>query len=215
MIVQSQGEQPENPPSGGASAADVSKGRPYTKEEVVDRVRLNSSLVVEEALKFVVKMMDADDMRSTQINNKASTLLGASGLSVTVAFSFGATLLSRPDLFGLWERKALPVLFATSLFVGFSAGLYSLKALQVRNHKAIDSGDVLSRSVLDDADTENEADGLRVYRRYLLAHIWAVSSHNKKVLEDKATLLKRGQLAFTAFIFLIMVIGMMIAKSAL
>ena len=187
---------------------------PRDMPEMLDRLRLHSGVLVDELLKLALKASDSEDARAAQLNTKATSLFAANGLAVTIVFAFGSTLLGRLSLFSASERPLIAGAFLLSLLVGLSSGLFALVALLVRDdHAALDDAHLFDEPMLSSADTETEAEGLKVYRRYIIAHVWSIRRQNKRVLNYKTSYLRRGQIAFFMFMFLVLAIGAMFANA--
>ena len=119
--------------------------------ELMQRLRLNSTELISQIYEVALRVLDGDDKRGTSLDGKATSLLGAVGLSLTVAFTFGGTLVEHPERFsaiGPSTYKVMVVLYALSLLSGLLAGFYAIRSLRIRPHRAIDELDFLRADVL-------------------------------------------------------------------
>jgi hypothetical protein len=179
------------------------------KTEIVRRLQLNSKDLVDHIHTISLRLLDGDDKRGSALDSKATSLLGAVGLSLTVAFTFGGTLLEHPERFsgiGLLVYKAVVSIYAIALLSGIVAGYFALRALQIRAHRGIDEQDFLRSDVLYESETE-ETGGVTFYKRYLVAHYLNISHQNTVVYDDKAFRIQIGQRFFFLFLLVLLFIG--------
>src|SRR6266545_6559320 len=107
-----------------------------TKKELVeDRMCLRSAKLVDEVYDLAKRQMASEDRRETNLSAKAVSLLSVTGLSLTVAFTFGGVLLQRPAYLaalGPWRTPLVVVPYAFALLSGMAASWYALRSLKVR-----------------------------------------------------------------------------------
>ena len=203
-----------------AQLLGVSRPEPpdYLDEaEIRQRLRLNSKDLVDQVYGISLRILDGDDKRGSALDSKATSLLGAVGLSLTVAFTFGGTLLEHPERFsgiGIYVYKGVVGIYALALMSGLAAGYFALRTLQIRTHRSIDEQDFLKSDVLS-ASESDEAGGVTYYKRFLVAHYLNVSHENSVVYDDKAFRIQLGQKCFFAFLFGLLLIGGALVWSAL
>ena len=82
---------------------------PLTKYDLARILTINSSKLVEELWTLTQKQVDFEIARHGRLEAKATSLLTATGLSLTVAFTFGATLIKEAAKFEDWYK---PVVFS-------------------------------------------------------------------------------------------------------
>ncbi len=177
--------------------------------EIIRRLQLNSKDLVDHIHSISLRLLDGDDKRGSALDSKATSLLGAVGLSLTVAFTFGGTLLEHPERFsgiGFLGYKAIVSIYAIALISGLVAGYFALRALQIRAHRGIDEQDFLRSDVLNASETDDTG-GVTYYKRYLAAHYLNVSHQNSVVYDDKAFRIQIGQRFFFLFLLGLLFIG--------
>ena len=197
---------------------------PITPEELVERFQLRSSALVEELHAIVLRQLQAEDVRESRLDGKAQTLLGTSGLAVTVAFTFGGLLLEHTEYlkslgdlgFGRSPIYVVLFLYVLALILGLVSSFYAIGALYIRDHyRAVSERDILLPSELSAADElETDDDSRWRYRRYVTAHYWQIWQRHHAVHEGKARKIKRGQGFFLAFLASLLLIGFALAVCA-
>jgi hypothetical protein len=192
---------------------------PLDLDLVQERLDLKSGLLVEEVQKHVLAQFQAEEDRNKTLDTKATALLTVTGLSFTVAFSFGASVLIR-DADNL--RPLGPIgfylmigAFVLAMVLGIAAGVLAVVALRIQEFKGIDPNDVFRKQVLEQADTPNaEGSGLAIYRQYMTAHIWAVTQENAATAGPKATKILLGQALFAGFLLCVLAVALGVAVAA-
>lgn len=180
---------------------------PLTPEVLVERLALRHEKVADEVYAVVRRAIDADERRDASLNQKATALLSVTGLSLTLAFTFGGLLLQRAELasrLGGWLLPCVVVPYGFAILLGLFASGYALWALLVRGtYRDVDPQEVFG-PLLRQAD---EAGDPTTYKRHMIAHLWRVYDRNYSNHEKKAATVKRGQFAFFAFIVALLPIG--------
>lgn len=180
-----------------------------TGKELVDRMCLRSSTLVDEVYDLAKRQIASEDRRETNLSAKAVSLLSATGLSLTVAFTFGGVLLQRPEYLAALGSARVPLVvapYALALVAGMAASWFALRALLVRSdYRDVAEDDVFGKEL--DAADEKVDEGLPMYRRFLAVHLWLIFQETSKIHEHKATQIARGQKCFFAFLLLLLPIG--------
>lgn len=217
---------------------------PLSRDELVERMCLHSPGLVEDLYSGALRAIQAEDTRESRLDGKAQGLLVTSGLSLTVAFSFGGIILQHPEYLtalerhvGGWLPIAVVVVYAVALIGGLSASVYAVRSLFVSgkyrttsDHDALDHPELLaadeefSAEIKTNANAEprppvdykraNERAQLR-YRRYITPHYWQIWQHHRDIHEKKATLIGRGQHLFVVFLVSLLLIALTMGASAL
>lgn len=207
--------------------------------EIVDRLRLHSNGLVEDIHALVLRQLQAEDQREARLDAKAQGLLITSGLSLTVAFTFGGILLQHPEYLsplehiatlGKWPLYAIVACYGIALVVGLLASVFAVLALLVtEDYRATSERDVLDEGELGAADDEyivetSKENGERQFanakaqarfRRYVTAHFWQIWQQHGRLHERKATRIGRGQWLFLGFLSALIIIGIAIGYSAI
>ncbi|WP_147468404.1 hypothetical protein [Corallococcus interemptor] len=137
------------------SSAQTTGGQ-LDADELINRLRLNSPDLAEELYKISKEYLASETARENNLNAKATSLLTASGLSLTVAFTFGGMLIQHPEylssLWGLWPY-IVPIFYGVALLAGLSASAIAVWSLLIRgDYVGISEQDVFNPSVLIDSD---------------------------------------------------------------
>jgi hypothetical protein len=204
-----------------------------TDDEVRDRLAINSPELVAELLTLVQGQLAAETGRQTRIEGKATSLLTAAGLSLTVAFSFGGLLISKENRFTFPHFVIFA--FILALVLGLSSAICAVAALFVRGKYRAPEGTALfdpetlalaNATPKDEtpeipprvpspgattSDKDEREYGLMAYRKYLIPHFWDILRCHRLVHEEKAKIIKVGQGLFVGFLGVLMVIGVTMA----
>jgi hypothetical protein len=192
-----------------------------SREELRDRLCLNSSGLVEEIQTLALRQNQLEEARESRLDSKAGSLLGAAGLSLTVAFTFGGLLLQHPEYLkplGPWLARATLLAYVVALTVGLLASIWAIAALLVSDgYRTLSDNDVFNAEELqkiDEASGTNDDKAKRLYRRYLTIQHWSIFRAHFDEHERKATIIKRGQKCFFGFLITLLVIGGVMTYSA-
>jgi hypothetical protein len=191
------------------------------KKDLLKRLELASSGLVEEIHTLVLRQNTAEDQRETRLDAKAQGLMATAGLSLTVAFTFGGLLLQYPryiEPLGVWPARLVLALYALALLCGLLASIWAVRALFVRDgYRAVTDNDVFHKDTLESIDREafNDSDkAKRLYRRFITVQHWTVYRHHFDVHQRKAKLIKCGQWFFVGFLVSLILIGGALTYSA-
>ena len=196
------------------------KAKRLTKDDLLKRLRLNFGGLVEEIHALAIRQNQAEDQRESRLDAKAQGLLGTAGLSVTVAFTFGAMLLQHPEYIaplGNIVGWAVIVLYALALLFGLLASIWAVKALKISNrYKCLADDDVFNETELKRIEQEADDDTMAKtwYRRFITVQHWTFWRQHFEIHEDKARTIKNGQVFFTLFLATLLLIGSAMAASS-
>lgn len=230
------GTNAEQPLVKSGDAAATAPRKALTTDEIVRRLTGVPNRVAEQLFKVVEGQVASETARQQRIDAKATSLLAAVALSLTVAFTFGAILLK--DGWSLWPGWLhLLVLgaFALALVFGFTAAVFALKALLVTaypgmNEDAIFNEDILARAKEEAADIGQapdddaaklaaktaaaEATALAQYQMSMTMQLWAMVCGIRQNHARKTKALERGQQALIAFLVCVGVLFVLICVAA-
>ncbi len=198
------------------AASERRKGKeaapPLTEESLRARLAIDSPELVQELFTIAQGQVVTEAGRQSRLDAKANSLLTATGLSLTVAFTFGGLLITQAKAFYI---IGVTVAFAAAVTCGFVAAIHAVVGLRVTDrYRSVDEENVFDSEILRTADDPASAidglDGLEApakraygvmeYRKFLVPHLWAIILQHRQVHEDKARLIKRGQGFFIAFL---------------
>jgi hypothetical protein len=180
-----------------------------SEDQLIERLRLASLPLVDEIYALVKQQVATESARRDRLEAKASTLLGAAGLALTLASTVsGKLLVDNYDLFGPFGV----LLYLFGLLSGLIAAVLALLAVRVRgDNRAIDEDALFSRDELAAGETEEQKKSGNIrYKRFLAAHLWQITQGNSAVQDDKARKIRRGQDAFLAFLLTFGVMWMVV-----
>ncbi len=193
-----------------------------TEETLRERLALNSPELVDQLFLLVQNLIATETGRQTRLDAKATSLLTAAGLALTVTTGFVGATLARPDL--KWPAPVLGaacVLFAIGVILALLAAIWAVRALRVRDSYRTAHEDALFNPALlleanasapdesgpsqvddraDKEDAQRRVFGLMEYRKHLIPHYWSILCQHRAVHEGKARLIRDGQLLFLFFL---------------
>jgi len=194
----------------GAEAETAS----LSEDEIIARLRLNSSKLVKEIYEIALRRVQYESGRQQRLDAKATSLLTATGLSLTVAFTFGATLLSAGGQAAFHEfYNYVLLLFYSAISLGIVSAGFALGALLVRSgYATVRDTAVFNVALLQKAnqlanaegDDDAEDNALMVYQRGLIPHIWKIGTAHERQHETKALVIKIGQSVFGLFLLAVL-----------
>jgi hypothetical protein len=212
-----------------APSSPTTHAEHLTLSELRDRVNLHSPLLVKELHETTLRQIQSETGRQTRLDGKATSLLTATGLSLTVAFAFGGQILiAHADKLKAYGHRwwiAVVVTYSLAVLSGLFASFFATWALRVHGaHGTVSEDNVFNDDVLkaaDQADAEHSDDpvkaaaardvGLTNYRRYITIHLWHIVQVQHQIQEKKASIIRYGQLCFMAFLVsLVIICGFMV-----
>lgn len=177
--------------------------RPLSDLDLARRLRLGSIELVGELWAITQKQVDAEISRQTRLEGKATSLLTAIGLSLTVAFTFGSTLLTQTDAFKEYKIWVVAS-YSCALAAGLLTAVLATTALLLFGQRQVAEDMVFNEKILSASDVdgppEKEREGLMEYRKAAIIHLWGIRQRYDETYRQKSKLVKAGQIAFIAFL---------------
>lgn len=217
-------------PSITALEAKPDKLAPLAPQEIAERLTGLPSRVAEQVFKLVEAQVTAETGRQQRIDAKATALLTAIGLSITVAFGFGAVLVKNG-----WTGQHAHVFVCSVFVVVVLAGAWSaveaIRALKVTAYSGVHEDAIFSRAILDRVREEArdvgeypgddaakraaaESTALAQYQMSMTLQLWAIVVKLRQNHAKKTPLVKSGQIALIVFVGAFAVLlGIMVAAS--
>jgi hypothetical protein len=183
-------------------------------EEILRRLEVcatggGDSKVLDDVYDLAQKQLQSEEVHAGKLDARASSLFGAVGFSMTVAFSFGGWSLlenARKVPFG----STIAIAFVIALFIGLATSLFALQGLLLRyGHKSIDEKEVFHPDVL--APRRTQAD----FRIHIAVHFWRIWQSRSRRNEKRAVIIQRGQRLFFAFLLSILGLSTLTTWSAI
>lgn len=169
---------------------------PLKPEEIAEALRAASPTLAKELYELVQRQLNDWIGRQSRTDTKATGLLGAAGLAVTVAFAFGGQILLnggaklRPGLV-----TAAVGCFVVAIVFGFGVAALALSALFIRDsYMAVNERAIFDAELLNGGDTPAE------YQKSMAIHIWEIVQNHAAMHQQKVRLIRTGQGFFLAFI---------------
>lgn len=197
------------------AASAVPEPETLDPDEVRRRLSLNSPELVAAIFDMTQQRLKFEEGRHGHLNSKATALLTAAGLSLTVVSTIGAALGPYVKHLSSGARLAAIVCLCITVLPGFLAAIWAVRAMLVRADYSVPSMHaIFDKTILSEANAHDPSHsghddasarkyGLMEYQKFLTAHLWEVAASHSKVHEDKATKIRRGQWAFVIFLGLI------------
>jgi len=207
-MIQIVADDPEQAPD------DLEKD--LTAEEIRRRLRLVNPELAKDLLDVARAQVQSEVVRHGRLDTKATSIVTAGGISITVAFSVAGSLSAAVAGHG-W----LIAMFAAAGVAGLATVLLGVRALLVRGGYAeVSDQAVFKESTLELADSPKGVDDLKdrdgnpdrkeinafgaaIYKQYLTAHLWDVYVKDHKQIDAKAVMVKHAQVSFVIFLTLI------------
>lgn len=183
------------------------------EDEIRERLRLVNPELAKEVYEIAKAQVASEAARHTRLDSKATSLVSAAGLSLTLGMSI-VTLIAKGDVVAtpyLWVMLAVTGLF------GVAAVAFGVFALLVKGGFArVNDHNVFDKNVLRSADSPTGCDdlptlkekyefGAAVYRQHMTAHLWEVSVQEHHQLNRKAKQVRDGQILFALFLLALVV----------
>lgn len=161
--------------------------------------------VAQAALRGRPAAGDLRDRATGAVDAKATGLLQAVGLSLTVLAMMAPRLPENargPGLWGLW----------VVLLLGLSTALMAIWALRVRKgeYATVNERTLFSKELLADADShekDKQDEAVTMFYRTTTAHLWQIVQAQERIHNAKAEWIWRGQMAFGGFLLGVLLLG--------
>lgn len=182
--------------------APIHPGRlSLSQDEIAAALKGRHADLIAEIYDVVRRQAEQHFARQARLDAKANSLIAAVGLVLTVLFSFGGQVLLGsavvPKLGPVWASMAVGVM-AAATGCALKAAWNALGALRVRaGLGAIGDEAIFSASHLDRVEAVEEKDpgrGIARYRSALIVAMWPALQQQYAAHEEKAALIKSGQL---------------------
>jgi len=181
---------------------------PLDRSELARRLALGSPKLVEELWTVTQKQLEVEVARHGRLDAKATSLLTAAGLSLTVAFTFGSTLLKEAKSFDAWHIPII-LIFGVTIICGLMAAFNAVHGLALREQLGVNEEAIFDPEALKEADAEETAEagnGVMEYRKGRIIHFWTIRQRYWESYQHKAKIVKHGQYWFLAFLACLLVL---------
>lgn len=198
-------------PAAAPTGATFGTEPPMSEEEVDAAICINSPLLVAEVYEATRRNVENYGAKLARLDQKATSLLGAVGFSLTVAGTYGGQFVmghAKDMAPGRWH--VVVILFWLALFAGTGAGILAAAALFVGDHAEPSDRAIFNAKELREADAtepEDQARGLASYRRSVTLHLWLITKQRAGKMQKKAKALRAGQWFFLIFLVMLLVVS--------
>jgi len=186
-------------------------------EQLTKRLLLRSTRIAGEIHSLALRQIQSEEQRESRLDGKAQGLLVTAGLSLTAASTFGGIFLQHPEYMKLLDRLApyAVLAYGLALACGVAASACAVHALFVRDeYQTVDEQVVLDENALKKADEGTDEIACAAYLRYVTVHYWQIWQQHFGVHQEKASIIRRGQILLMFFLVMVMLVGFAIAYSA-
>jgi hypothetical protein len=173
-------------------------------------------LVLKEAERFV----DEQRGRQARLDAKATSLLGAIGLSLTVAFTYGGMIVhgssqgssSGGGVYYGNVHGAVWVAFGCAILAGLVTAGFALWSLKVSdNPQGVANANIFPELWIRQYDAGIDPEKRKTaYRQKLALHFWEIGERNRAVLDRKAGTIFWGQVAFGVFLVALLAVFLLL-----
>lgn len=191
-----------------------------SQDAIFERLQLAPPAMVKEISDMVVRQMAFETARQQRLDSKATSLLGAVGLTLTVVSTFGVQLLTTLAPAAEKHPKtaaALGVVAFLATLLGLGAALCAIWTLGVRSFAGVNEEAIFSVEAIQAAKAQGEGKdeqevGVAVYRRMMVEHLWPTVQRQEQHNATKARRVALGQVLFLVFLAFIPVMGLLTFK---
>lgn len=184
---------------------------------IFERMQLAPPLLVKEINDLVVRQIAHETSRQQRLDAKATSLLGAVGLSLTVVSTFGVQILTSlapaADKHP-WRAVGLGGVSLAATMLGLGAAVCAIRTLTVRSYAGVGGEAIFLLEAIEAAKAEGESKdeqevGLAVYRRMMVEHLWPVVQRQEEIHANKAWWVALGHVLFLFFLLCIPLMGLL------
>ncbi len=200
--------------------ADVADEEAPNADTIDERLKLWSPSLVDLLYETAKDRLAAEEKLHTLLIGKANALLGVTGLSLTVAFSFGGLLLNRAVV-----PRSVQVIYIVALVAGFIASACAIMAIRIRGSREVGAIDVFRSDMLTAADAadvpnppassgdavDSTGTGSTAYKRYLTSYFWRIYASNVSRHATSASWVFAGQMSYGVFLVTILLAALFVA----
>lgn len=196
-----------------AVEAPKDKHSRMTPGQLDEALTLHSPVLLKNLYEAAQRQITFETGRQGRLDAKATGLLQAAGLSLTVGSTFGAQLAARTTK----APALLLVVIGVVLVLGLAAAGMAIRALRVRqDYGTVNERTLFAKDLLADADShekDKQDEAVTMFYRTMTAHLWEIVQQQEKTHGDKAELIRKGQAFFGGFLLGVLVLGLVLLAS--
>lgn len=184
---------------------DPNKPELHLASEVLDQLKNETdSDKIDRFLEISQEMSEREEKRRTTVESKATTLLGATGLTVTLIVSFGKPLFfdsaasSDVNIFAVYTFSFF---FLLSILYFFRAIHFSLKSLSRKGFHTLQHQDVVNMNGLSSVE----------YDKKIAATILTNTRNNYSVVNEKVDWMVMSQEYFKRGVFSVIIVTLILS----
>jgi hypothetical protein len=167
-------------------------------DDVMSRLRIEDASIIETVYSIYYDLLEKEDKRRSDLDNKAYSLIGIVGVCITLIFGLGGILIEK--IKSQNYVVILTILYLGAFLFGMVSLLFALCAAWARSDfKTVNDENIFS---------EKEIKGNSCsYKRFLIAHYWQLCQNDFGINEKKGKSLKISFRMFTVnIIFLLSIV---------
>lgn len=184
---------------------EVKQPKYLTATEIIDRLKKEQDKdKINSFIEMSKEIAEREEKRRSTVEAKATTLIGATGFTITIIVSFGKPLFfeiadnSDPDLFSIY---IFSFFFLLSILYFSRSILFSLKALSRKGFHTLKHKDVIEMEGLSATD----------YIKKIAGIILENTSNNYRIVNEKVDWMVMSQEYFKRGAFSIIIVALILA----
>lgn len=174
-------------------------------EQILSKMKEESEKEkIDELIEMSKDIFEREENRRSTIESKATTLLGATGLTITLIVNFGKPLFLEPTNTAQLDKFTIYILsifFIVSIVYFSNSIRFAFKALGRRGYYALYPKDVIEMKDQSSAD----------YRKKIAAIILEKTIKNYSIVNEKVDWMVMSQEYFKRGIFSIIIVALMLS----
>jgi hypothetical protein len=178
---------------------ELVKDKQLSVEDIMSRLRINDKDIIDTIYSTYYDLLDKENKRRLELDNKAYNLIGIVGVCITLIFGLGGILIEKIKIPSY--ITILTILYLGAFMLGMVSLLFALLAARARSDfKTVNDEDIFAEKVIKS--------DILTYKRYLIAHYWQIYQNDFKINEEKGKSLKISfRMFFANIIFLFLVVS--------
>lgn len=178
---------------------------PEKSEDVLEKLENSDPEQVQLILEVCKQLFTIGQQRGRDVEQKASILIGTMGVAVAISTAIGAFLVSPTSTPQGWPIVVVLALFFVLVLSSFTSVVLALRVVWV----GVEA--IPGPLIIFDEQSSTAVD----FRKAYAADLFTAFSKNHSIINNRASMLLRSQMAFTVFVSTLVLIGVFIASVAI
>jgi len=173
-------------------------------KQIRENLRTNDEKLIDTIYSICWEMMLREFDRIKDIDSKALGMFEINGICFSILFAFGRYFFKEQSSWSsLYQNYLFIIIISIYLLTNISfllSSIFLFGAFKARiDFRWVKDADLFRKKQIDE--------GVKTYKRYIIAHFWEIYRNNDIINEKKARKLKYGQVFFfIAIIFIFILI---------